>query len=258
VSTGGISSEPPGVSGGRLDIARIEPGTPVSVEVARRLLGYLLSGDLPLGARLPSERVLAEQFGVSRSAIRDALGPLELLGILEARPGSGTYLRATQSDLLPEVMEWGLLLGEHDMRGLVDARSSIEAGLAGLAAQRATELAVDGLRDALDRLAAAADGRAFLEADADLHMRIAEAADSPVLARLAHNVRSLLAVWIARAVETAREAAEPIEVHAALVTAIGRRDAGGASAAMGRHMALFAGVLGDAGAPPTSGCDPAR
>src|SRR5271165_5773881 len=85
---------------------------PISAEIAKKLLDYLLSGVLVPGDRLPSERELSKAFGVGRSAIRDALKPLTLLGIIDVRQGDGTFLRATESEFLPKVIEWGLLLGE--------------------------------------------------------------------------------------------------------------------------------------------------
>ena len=64
------------------------------------------------GDRIPSERELSRTLGVGRSSVRDALKPLTLLGIIDVRQGDGTYLRATESELLPKAIEWGLLLGE--------------------------------------------------------------------------------------------------------------------------------------------------
>lgn len=71
-------------------------------EVAERLLTYFTSGDIAPGTRLPAERQLAAPLGVGRSAVREALAALEILGIVVVRPGSGTYLRDGISELLPE------------------------------------------------------------------------------------------------------------------------------------------------------------
>ena len=95
-----------------------------------------MSGVLLPGDRLPSERELSRTFGVGRSAVRDALKPLTLLGIIDVRQGDGTYLRATESELLPKAVEWGLLLGQPGALDLVEARRHIEVALATLAAQR--------------------------------------------------------------------------------------------------------------------------
>ena len=83
-----------------------------SVEVARHLLEYLLSGHFAPGDRIPSERQLAQALQVGRAGVREAIKSLNLLGLIKVRQGDGTYLAHTVSSLLPEVIEWGLLLGE--------------------------------------------------------------------------------------------------------------------------------------------------
>lgn len=77
-------------------------------EIARKLIDYILSGEVAPGTRMPSERQLASDLGVGRSAVREALKSLGLLGLVEVRQGDGTYLRKPDSDLLPRVIEWGL------------------------------------------------------------------------------------------------------------------------------------------------------
>ena len=69
------------------ELLSVQPREPLSAEIARKLLDYLLSGVLLPGDRLPSERELSRTFGVGRSAVRDALKPLTLLGIIDVRQG---------------------------------------------------------------------------------------------------------------------------------------------------------------------------
>ena len=101
---------------------------------------------------MPSERQLAQAFGVGRSAMREALKSLTLLGLVEVRHGDGTYLKKADSALLPQVIEWGLLLGEQRTLDLVEARQKIEADIAGLAAARRDEADVAELRRLLERM----------------------------------------------------------------------------------------------------------
>ena len=98
---------------------------------------------------MPSERQLAEAFGVGRSAMREAIKALSLIGLVEVRQGDGTYLRKADSALLPEVIEWGLLLGERRTMDLVEARQEIEIVIAGLAARRRTEQDIEDLTQIL-------------------------------------------------------------------------------------------------------------
>jgi GntR family transcriptional repressor for pyruvate dehydrogenase complex len=95
---------------------------PISSEITRRLLDYLLSGRVRPGARLPSERKLAEAPGVGRSHVRQVIKSLTVFGLVDVRQGNGTYLKRTDSPLLPLAIEWGLRLGAKRTTDLVEAR----------------------------------------------------------------------------------------------------------------------------------------
>src|SRR6478736_9405112 len=122
-------------------LGALPSGTPVS-EVARRLMDLFTGGDIEAGTRLPPERHLAASLGVGRSAVREALAALEILGIVDVRPGSGTYLRGSASDLLPQTLRWGLLIGDRNTAELIELRSGLEIYVARLAAARADASAV--------------------------------------------------------------------------------------------------------------------
>jgi GntR family transcriptional repressor for pyruvate dehydrogenase complex len=217
--------------------------TTTSYEVARHLLSYLLSGQLPPGGRLPSERQLTEAFGVGRSAVREALKSLDLLGIVEVRPGSGTYLKGIDSDLLPQVIEWGLLLGERRTTDLVEARHHIEVIVARLAATRRDEAAVADLREVVARMAAAGTPDAFVREDVAFHLRLSEAAGNTVLAEVLTSIRALLSVWIRRAIGTAGGISVTLDEHRAVCEAVAAGDPDAAAAAMEAHMAGASGRL---------------
>ena len=119
-----------------------------SIEISRRLLDYLLSGRVQPGERLPAERKLAEMFGVGRSVIREALKSLTLLGLLEVRLGDGTYVKRTDAGVLPQTIDWGLVIGTDHVFDLAEARRGLEVILAGLAAERRDKAVVNDLRSA--------------------------------------------------------------------------------------------------------------
>jgi len=129
-------------------LGSVGQGSVVS-EVAERLLAYFTSGDIAVGTRLPAERQLAASLGVGRSAVREALAALEILGIVIVRPGSGTYLRDGISELLPRTLSWGMMLGAPRTRELVELRSGLEVQAAQLAADRITDEALGRLRGSL-------------------------------------------------------------------------------------------------------------
>lgn len=226
-------------------LANIDPikREPIATQVARRLVEFILSGQVEPGTRMPSERQLAEAFGVGRSAMREALKALSLIGLIEVRQGDGTYLRKADSALLPEVIEWGLLLGEKRTMDLVEARQEIEVVIAGLAAKRRTEADLADLRAILGRMAQSASISGFVDVDVQFHLRLAEAAGNSVLRDIHSSVQALLRAWIARVLAAAGTIHPSYEEHVPIVEAIERGDVAGAQAAMAAHMSSAAARL---------------
>lgn len=216
---------------------RIPPREPPLAEITRRLLDFLLSGAVAPGAKIPSERQLAQALDVGRSAVREAIKSLSLLGLLQVRQGDGTYLARSGSSLLPQVIEWGLLLGEPRVLDLVEARHHIEVAVAGLAAERADEEGVAELRGHLERMrAAGTDVAAYTEADVAFHLQIARLSGNEVFVNLVTSLRSLLGVWTHRVLEHAGETASSLAMHEPILEAIAAHDSSRAHAAMTAHM----------------------
>lgn len=224
-------------------LSGIEPirREPLANEIARRLVEYLLSGEVSPGERMPSERELAQAFGVGRSAMREAIKSLSLLGLVEVRHGDGTYLRKSDSAILPQIIEWGLLLGEPRTRDLIEARQKIEQVVAGLAAQRRTGDDVASLRDCLVRMEAASGPEvgveAFVDADVQFHMMLAEAARNTALRDVLDGIQALLRVWIRRGISLGDRPGSVVE-HVPILEAVERGDPDAAERAMAAHMRL--------------------
>jgi GntR family transcriptional repressor for pyruvate dehydrogenase complex len=220
-----------------LSAMRLQRRQTPSEEVTQQLLGYLLSGRIRPGTRLPSERQLAERLGVGRSAVREAIKSLSLLGLLEVRQGSGAYLSGHSSDLLPRVLEWGLLLGEPSMRDIIELRHHLEVAATGLAAQRASSEDVQQLRELVARMSeAGTDVPAYVDADLAFHLCLAQAGGNAVLASLISNIGSLTRVWATRVLEHAGETASSLAMHEPIVDAVAAGDVEAARRAMDAHM----------------------
>ena len=219
---------------------------PMAAEVARRLVDYLLSGGVEPGSRMPSERQLAEAFGVGRSAVREAIAALSLIGLIEVRHGDGTYLKRPESSLLPQVVEWGLLLGEQRTVDLVEARQKIEADIASLAAHRRTEEDLADLRRLLGRMEwesrEGGDPAAFVDADVAFHLRLAETARNTALRDVLSGIQALLRVWIGRVIAEGHREASYHE-HVPILAAVEAQNAQAAEAAMDAHMRSAASRL---------------
>ncbi|MGO2660343.1 FadR/GntR family transcriptional regulator [Mycetocola reblochoni] len=232
----------------RLELQAVPRGTAVS-EVAKQLTALLTGGDLIPGSRLPPERQLAEELGVGRSAVREALAALEILGIVTVRPGSGTYLRDNASELLPTTLSWGLMLSASRTAELAQVRSGLEAQAARLAAENVTEEELENMRGFLATMEdTTADLPAFIEADARFHLQLASSSGNVVLRDLLQSIRSLLRVWVDRGLRSTPQAEDALAEHRTVFAAVEAGDGDAAERAMHEHMSTASRRLEDADA----------
>lgn len=222
------------------------PSESIVFRVAQSLLQHLTSGAVAPGTRLPSERQLAASMNVGRSAVREALASLDLLGIVSIRPGSGTYLRETNSEILTKAIDWGLMLGQPRVLDLVEVRQSLEVQSAMLAAQRATDAEVELLAEQIKSMQAAThDVARFVELDVDFHLRVAQLAHNSVLSDILRSVRSLLLAWVERTSVDEEVVETSLDEHKRVFESIQNHDVEGARAAMQSHMDIASGRLRD-------------
>lgn len=215
------------------------PRDSVVTTVARRLLEHLTTGKVAPGTRLPSERQLAVTLQVGRSAVREALAALDVLGIVDIRPGSGTYLRGSSSDLLPRTINWGLMLGQPRTHDVVEVRQYLEVMSAELAAERATDEDIAAIGERIEQMRrSVGDPSAFVDADVAFHLEVANAAKNSVLSGILHSVRELLHVWVERTSRDQTTAEASLAEHAEVYEAIRKHDLKAAQRAMQEHMAI--------------------
>ena len=213
--------------------------------ITRHLIGLLLSGQVAPGAKLPSERKFAAQLGIGRGTVRQAIQSLDLLGIVEVRPGDGTYLRATEAALLPDLLlEWGLLLRPARVKDLIEARAQLEPIVARLAATRRDETGLEALRRILNAMEAAdRDLREFTEQDIAFHMKVAELAENAVLGDALASIRALLRAWIGKVVAAAGGTRDSFVEHVRVFEMLEKGDSEGAAAMMAAHLASASAKL---------------
>jgi GntR family transcriptional repressor for pyruvate dehydrogenase complex len=118
-------------------VGRRRTGSPE--EIARLLTAYVTTGDLRPGARIPSERRLAEELGVGRTVVREALKSLALVGLIESRHGDGTYVADSTPESFSRAVEWRLVAWGGERGDVAEAIGVLEGDLAALAAERRTE-----------------------------------------------------------------------------------------------------------------------
>ena len=192
--------------------------------VAKQLLDYLSTGNFAPGTRLPPERSLAASLGVGRSTTREAMAALDVLGIIEVRPGSGAYLTSDSAGLLPQAIKWSLLLGQPRTKDLVEVREHLEVLAAKLAAGRATDDDIASLKACVEAMREAGDAvDAFVAADLAFHFEMARIAGNSVLQDILHSIRSLLLVWFDRTLRVSGTIAETLLEHEAVFEAIRTR-----------------------------------
>ena len=203
-------------------------------QIAGQLRSLIEHGEFAVGSRLPPERDLAQQLGVSRPSVREALIALEVEGHVEVRMGSGIYVR--QAD----PASTRVVTAEAPLE-TIRARQLIESELAAHAAQHMTKLQVAGLREALALMESdAAAGQTPTRGDRLFHARIAEASDNSVLVRMIGELfderHNPLFEQLGSHFETERSWATAIAEHRAVLDAIARQSPRAARAAMARHL----------------------
>lgn len=168
---------------------------------------------------------------------------LDLLGLIEVRQGDGTYLSHGTSSLLPQVVEWGMLLGTPQTLDLIETRAHLEVILAKLAAERITDQESSALRHCLTQMELAESATDFAQADADFHLTIAVAARNQVLSDILTSIKSLLHVWVLRVIRQTGERASVIEQHQRILAAVVARSGQDAAEAMDQHMRTVTALL---------------
>ena len=223
----------------------IEPikKTRVAEEVADRIRTLILDGTFPQGQPLPSERVLTEQFGVSRGSIRDAFRMLETIGLIETQHGRGTFPRQLTVDRLVAPLA-SMMKFQHDLQDeLLDVRRMFEPAVARAAAARATD---DDLAD-LQRIIDAQQkklkkGQSAIVEDTEFHAALARSTRNRVVVSLMATLNDLLVESRKLTLKQKGRPAKSIEGHEAVVAALRKRDAEGASRAMYNHIDQIANL----------------
>lgn len=161
--------------------------------IIEKMKELILDRKLGPGDRLPSERELAQEFGVSRASMREAIKALTALGLLKTRTGDGTYVRPNLGESVLEPLSWAVLLAEGVGPDLAETREVIEPNIAGLAADRATASEKKKLLKTLNAMReAVGNPPAFAKADLEFHLALAKAAHNQILVEVMNGLQRLL------------------------------------------------------------------
>jgi DNA-binding FadR family transcriptional regulator len=204
-----------------MQLTRPARNVPLAQQVADQLKDLIASGIWAVGEKIPAENQLSTELGISRNSVREALRSLVHAGLLEARAGDGTYVRAS--------CELGVSLhrrvGAGNPRDAYEVRSLLEQRGAGLAAERATPEQIADMQEILRRRDAArdrGDDAGYVAEDVAFHTAVVAAGGNALLAELYAHLHEAVMAGISRTLVSDPDA--PLETrHHELLAAIGQR-----------------------------------
>lgn len=204
--------------------------------IVRQIQDLIAEKHLPPGDRLPGERELAEALSVSRASVREALRVLDFIGVVEVRPGEGTFV-ATSPPTPMDPSMYSILSERTVLLDLLEARRILEEGIVHLAARRATKDDLEELARLLrEREAALGTGRHDVEGDLQFHTMLAEATGNMVLVSA---MRHLNEMWLQAREKTGRKDTSPrkaLKFHHQILAAVRRRQPAVAWRILRRHL----------------------
>lgn len=205
--------------------------------VVQRIKELLEQGDLKAGSRLPPERELAEMLNISRPSLRTALKALSVMGIIRAKPGAGTYIADSLPEVFTEPMRFMTLINNTSDEELFEARLIIEAGLAELAAERATSSDLRALSDEIEAMRLTVnDPEQFLRHDVRFHQAIARAAGNKVMSGVMDTIAHLLYQLRRETITDASDFQDAIAWHQKIYETFRKRDGKRAKEMMTGHL----------------------
>ncbi|HEY8743173.1 MAG TPA: FadR/GntR family transcriptional regulator [Chloroflexota bacterium] len=219
------------------------PVSPVRTyeELLRQIKAGILDGSFPLGSKLPAEREIARQFGVSRTTVREALTVLRETGLVEIRTGAagGAKVTAPGAKAIAQVLQFVLRVDHRRFADLLEVRQTIEPRIAMLAAEHRSEQDVAALAESVERLQASLDApEAYALADVAFHLQLARASANVIYQGLLDSLRDGLLQAITELAEVPALRKQGLPDHQRVLQAIRHHDAAEARRHMLEHFAL--------------------
>jgi GntR family transcriptional repressor for pyruvate dehydrogenase complex len=207
-------------------------------QVAAQLADQITEGRWRPGDKLPSESELCATLHIGRSTLREALKSLAFIGLVQMRPGEGTYVLDGTQLLVDRIRTRGLLKSEKDLQDVGEARMILETELAALAAERADESDLDKLQAILDEMKESlrGTGRDYAALDVEFHLAIAKSSQNRLLHELLVPIRGVLQEFITKSQELPGIKQSAQNHHTKILAALRQRDPEKARRAMRAHL----------------------
>ncbi|HLI34141.1 MAG TPA: FadR/GntR family transcriptional regulator [Terriglobia bacterium] len=207
--------------------------------VVERLRMLLERGILKPGSKLPPEPDMCKLLGVSRPSLRQAYKALDILGVIRAVPGDGTYINESTSKMLSVPLTFLMLMKKISLDDVFEFRILLEVDLARRAASRVSEAEMAAMKALLETMAASLSEEqkeAYLEAEYEFHNCIARAARNPLLLEVISMVSGLLWETRKELVNFVPSRSEDFKEHHRIYEAITARNPEAAGDAMRQHL----------------------
>lgn len=225
------------VTPGEIAMYKIVRPSRLYEQIVQQIESSIREGKLKPGEQLPAERDLAQQFGVSRTAVREAVKALNEKGLVEAYSGRGTFVTSGKSPSMRHSLESFIRSGGAEWTHVAELREVLEPEIAARAATRIEEQQVAMMREAVAVMERSMeDPEAYIEADLDLHLALAEAADNPLVLALLDEVVGLLREQRIGIFNVNGGPQRGQVHHKQILAAIEQRDAAAAREAMRSHL----------------------
>jgi GntR family transcriptional repressor for pyruvate dehydrogenase complex len=207
-------------------------------QIVQQIEESVLNGSLKPGDQLPAERDLAQRLGVSRTAVREAVKTLREKGLVEAYSGRGTFVTDGTSQAARQSFDLMVKIGQQEgSPHLAELRLILEPGIAALAAERVKDEDVTAMRDAVAVMERSQkDPEAYIEADLDFHLALAEAVANPLILSLIDSIVGLLREQRMRIFNVEGGPQRGQFHHKRILEAMERRDPEMARSAMRAHL----------------------
>lgn len=216
--------------------------------IVEQLVEHIQNGTLQPGDKLPSERQLIQMLGVGRSSVREALQGLVMMGLVEVRPGHGSYVKSNLHSFIPDLSKPDLSDNlQREMRlQLIEARRMIEVEIAGQAASRAKPQQLDRWRVTFDNYVRYIDDFSdprYLAAHADFHLSLADMSQNPFSVMLVNAAIQAVPQTLRerefgfpKSIDLHQLRQSQVKLHRDILDAVASRDSERAKAALGAHM----------------------
>ena len=194
--------------------------TKISNEIVNQIKNQISEGMLKPGDRLPPERDLVKEFGVSRPSLREALNSLVAMGFLEVK-GKRTYIKSVASESMLDPLSLLIKSDTQKIFDLIEVRKAIETWGAFLAAQRATEEDIKQLENILEEMGKAyKQGRSWEKQDADFHLGIAQATHNTIHTHMMSTIYDFLRESVPRVFKDRAKVKKLLDHHYRIFSAI--------------------------------------